>query len=77
MLLNIFVQPFSNVVQSAVKILAIEDHAIGLEAPGDVGKRPKENCNKGLLLETSGKFCFVSLIVLFIYFNIYLFKRST
>uniref|UniRef100_A0A2S2NYB1 Uncharacterized protein n=1 Tax=Schizaphis graminum TaxID=13262 RepID=A0A2S2NYB1_SCHGA len=38
---------FSSVVQSVVKILSIEDNAIGLEAPDDVGKRPKENSNKG------------------------------
>lgn len=34
-------------VQSVVKILAVEDQAVGLEAPDDVGKRPKENSNKG------------------------------
>ncbi|XP_025411649.1 3'-5' RNA helicase YTHDC2-like isoform X3 [Sipha flava] len=38
---------YSSVVQSVVKILAAEDHAVGLEAPDDVGKRPKENSNKG------------------------------
>jgi len=27
--------------------LSAEDNAIGLEAPDDVGKRPKENSNKG------------------------------
>lgn len=30
-----------------VKILAAEDEAIGFETPDDVGKRPKENSNKG------------------------------
>ncbi|XP_050434677.1 3'-5' RNA helicase YTHDC2-like isoform X2 [Adelges cooleyi] len=38
---------YSNVVQSVVKILAAEDQAVGLEAPDDVGKRPRENSNKG------------------------------
>ncbi|VVC42041.1 Hypothetical protein CINCED_3A008693 [Cinara cedri] len=38
---------YCSVVQSVVKILAAEDHAVGLEAPDNVGKRPKENSNKG------------------------------
>lgn len=42
-----FLKSYSSVVQSVVKILAAEDHAVGLEAPDDVGKRPKENSNKG------------------------------
>lgn len=43
----IFSQSFNTVVQSVVKILAAEDLAVGLEAPDDVGKRPKETSNKG------------------------------
>jgi len=37
----------SSIVESVVKVLTVEDHAIGLEAPDNVGKRPKENNNKG------------------------------
>ncbi|XP_050524124.1 3'-5' RNA helicase YTHDC2-like isoform X2 [Daktulosphaira vitifoliae] len=38
---------YNSVVQSVVKVLAAEDLMVGLEAPDDVGKRPKENSNKG------------------------------